>query len=45
MFAIQLAKLASYKVVTTSSPHNFELVKSLGADVVIDVSITNDKEL
>lgn len=39
MFAIQLAKLAGYKVVSTSSPRNFELVKSLIADVVIDVSI------
>lgn len=39
MFAIQLAKLAGYKVVSTSSPRNFELVKSFGADVVIDVSL------
>lgn len=38
MFAIQLAKLTGYKVVSTSLPRNFELVKSLGADVVIDVS-------
>ncbi|KAJ3529769.1 hypothetical protein NM688_g7808 [Phlebia brevispora] len=36
MYAIQLAKLAGYKVVTTSSPRNFDLVKSLGADAVVD---------
>ncbi|GBE89406.1 Zinc-type alcohol dehydrogenase-like protein [Sparassis crispa] len=35
-YAIQLAHLSGYKVATTSSPHNFELVKSLGADVVFD---------
>ena len=39
MFAVQLAKLAGYKIVSTSSPRNFELVKLLGADVVVDVSI------
>ncbi|KAH9840991.1 GroES-like protein [Rhodofomes roseus] len=35
-YAIQLAHLSGYKVVTTASPHNFELVKSLGADAVYD---------
>lgn len=35
-FAIQLARLAGYKVATTASPRNFELVKSLGADAVFD---------
>lgn len=35
-FAIQLAHLAGYKVVTTASPRNFELAKSLGADAVFD---------
>ncbi|CCM05588.1 uncharacterized protein FIBRA_07816 [Fibroporia radiculosa] len=35
-YAIQLAHLSGYKVVTTASPHNFELVKSLGADVFFD---------
>ncbi|OKL56000.1 hypothetical protein UA08_08792 [Talaromyces atroroseus] len=34
--AIQFAKLAGYKVVTTCSPHNFELVKRVGADAVFD---------
>lgn len=36
MYAIKLASLLGYSVVTTSSPHNFELVKSLGASVVFD---------
>ncbi|THG97000.1 hypothetical protein EW026_g4939 [Hermanssonia centrifuga] len=36
MFAIQLAHLAGYKVVTTASPRNLELCKSLGADAVFD---------
>ena len=34
--AIQLAKAAGYNVVTTSSPKNFDYLKSLGADVVFD---------
>jgi NADPH:quinone reductase-like Zn-dependent oxidoreductase len=37
MFAIQLAHIAGYKVVTTASPKNHELCKSLGADEVFDV--------
>ncbi|KAI0647512.1 GroES-like protein [Trametes meyenii] len=39
-FAIQLAHLAGYKVVTTASPRNFGLVKSLGADAVFDYKDT-----
>lgn len=35
-YAIQLAKLSGYKVVATASPSNFDYVKSLGADVVVD---------
>ncbi|SAL64976.1 alcohol dehydrogenase [Caballeronia udeis] len=35
-FAIQLAKHAGATVATTTSARNIELVKSLGADVVID---------
>lgn len=35
-YAIQLAKLSGYKVVTTASRRNHELVKSLGADLVFD---------
>ncbi|KAK9234454.1 zinc-binding oxidoreductase protein [Lipomyces kononenkoae] len=34
--AIQFAKLSGYKVLTTCSPRNFDLVKRLGADVVFD---------
>lgn len=34
--AIQFAKLSGYKVLTTCSPHNFDLVRSLGADAVFD---------
>ncbi|KAL8919480.1 MAG: hypothetical protein Q9208_006765 [Pyrenodesmia sp. 3 TL-2023] len=34
--AIQFAKLSGYHVLTTCSPHNFDFVKSLGADVVCD---------
>ncbi|OKL57753.1 hypothetical protein UA08_07101 [Talaromyces atroroseus] len=33
---IQFAKLAGYKVITTSSPKNFGLLKSLGAEEVFD---------
>jgi NADPH:quinone reductase-like Zn-dependent oxidoreductase len=34
--AIQFAKLSGYKVVTTCSRRNFDLVRGLGADVVLD---------
>ncbi|OQD77539.1 hypothetical protein PENDEC_c002G05495 [Penicillium decumbens] len=34
--AIQFAKLSGYKVITTCSPRNFDLVRSLGADAVFD---------
>lgn len=36
MYAVQLAKLIGYKVAATCSPHSFELVKGLGADLVVD---------
>ena len=36
LYAIQLAKAAGYRVVTTASPHSFDLVKSYGADSVFD---------
>ncbi|KAM0335027.1 hypothetical protein ACHAQA_000061 [Verticillium albo-atrum] len=34
--AIQFAKLSGYQVIATASPHNFDLLKSLGADAVFD---------
>ncbi|KAH8691552.1 chaperonin 10-like protein [Talaromyces proteolyticus] len=34
--AIQFAKLSGYMVLTTCSPHNFDLVRRLGADAVFD---------
>ena len=40
-FAIQFARLSGYKVVTTASPHNHDLVRSLGADVVLDYHDSN----
>ncbi|RII22894.1 putative zinc binding protein [Alternaria sp. MG1] len=36
LFAIQMAKKAGLTVVTTASPHSFELVKKYGADQVFD---------
>jgi NADPH:quinone reductase-like Zn-dependent oxidoreductase len=36
MYAIKLASLAGYKVVTVASKHNWDLVKSLGASTVFD---------
>ena len=35
-FAVRLAALSGYKVVSTASPQNFDLVKSLGALEVFD---------
>ncbi|EPS98739.1 hypothetical protein FOMPIDRAFT_1031239 [Fomitopsis schrenkii] len=36
LYAVQLAHLAGYKVVTVASPRNHTLIKSLGADAVFD---------
>jgi len=36
LFAIQLAHIAGYRVIATCSPHSFDLVKSYGADHVVD---------
>ena len=36
MFVIQLATLSGFKVITTSSPSNFDLLKSYGAKYVFD---------
>ncbi|CAE6363335.1 unnamed protein product [Rhizoctonia solani] len=41
LFSTQLVKLSGYKVVTTTSPKNFNLLKSLGADVVINYKDTD----
>ncbi|CAG8950320.1 hypothetical protein HYFRA_00006813 [Hymenoscyphus fraxineus] len=38
---IQFAKLAGYKVITTCSPRNHELVKSRGADEVFDYNASD----
>ncbi|TFY76556.1 hypothetical protein EWM64_g7457 [Hericium alpestre] len=35
-YTIQLAKLTGWKVIATASPHNHELLKSIGADYVFD---------
>jgi NADPH:quinone reductase-like Zn-dependent oxidoreductase len=40
-FAVQLAKLAGKRVISTSSRHNHEYVRSLGADFVIDYNETD----
>ena len=37
MYALQLAHIAGYKVVTVASPKNHALCKSFGADFVFDV--------
>jgi NADPH:quinone reductase-like Zn-dependent oxidoreductase len=44
LFAIQLAKLSGYTVVTTCSPHNFDLVKSYGTDAVYDYHLKSALE-
>jgi NADPH:quinone reductase-like Zn-dependent oxidoreductase len=36
LYAIQIAKLAGLRVITTASPHSFDLVKKYGADAVFD---------
>lgn len=36
IYGIQFAKLSGLKVIATASPHNFDYLKSLGADAVFD---------
>ena len=36
MYAVQLLHAAGYKVVTTASPHNFRLLRSLGTTAVFE---------
>lgn len=43
--AIQIAKILGARVVTTSSETNFELCKSLGADITLDYSKHPENEL
>lgn len=42
ILGIQYAKLSGFTVITTSSPRNFEYLKSLGADVVYDYHVDMD---
>jgi len=35
-YAIQLAKLAGFRVATTASPRRWEMLKKFGADVIVD---------
>ena len=44
MYAIKLATLAGYRVVTTSSAKNFDVVKGLGASAVFDYRDPNTPE-
>ena len=36
IYGVQYAKLSGFRVITTSSPHNFDYLKSLGAEAVYD---------
>jgi NADPH:quinone reductase-like Zn-dependent oxidoreductase len=40
-YAIQFAKLGGFRVITTASPKNFNLVKDLGADEVFEYGDEN----
>lgn len=42
ILGIQFAKLSGFTVITTCSPHNFEYLKSLGADVTYDYHTESD---
>ena len=44
MLAIQFAKLSGYNIITTCSPHNFNLVKKLGADSVFNYKDASSAE-
>jgi D-arabinose 1-dehydrogenase-like Zn-dependent alcohol dehydrogenase len=44
MYAIKLATLAGYRVATTCSAKNFEVVKALGASAVFDYKDPNTPE-
>lgn len=38
LYVVQFAHLIGLKVATVASPRNFDLLKSLGADIVVNVS-------
>ncbi|KAM0343273.1 hypothetical protein ACHAPU_008723 [Fusarium lateritium] len=40
-YAIQIAAIFGFKIITTCSPHSFDLVKSLGATDVLDYNDAN----
>ncbi|KAM0221469.1 hypothetical protein ACHAQD_005381 [Fusarium lateritium] len=44
IYGIQFAKLSGLRVVATASPHNFDYLKSLGAEAVFDYKSTNVAE-
>ncbi|KAL4731709.1 hypothetical protein ACLX1H_000689 [Fusarium chlamydosporum] len=44
IYGIQFAKLSGMRVVATASPHNFDYLKSLGAEAVFDYNSQNVAE-
>lgn len=40
-YAIQLAKLSGLRVATTASPARWDLLRSLGADVIVDYKVSS----
>ncbi|KAM0247180.1 hypothetical protein ACHAP5_004259 [Fusarium lateritium] len=44
IYGIQFAKLSGLRVVATASPHNFDYLKSLGAEAVFDYKSSNVAE-
>ncbi|KAF4340133.1 toxD [Fusarium beomiforme] len=44
IYGIQFAKLSGLRVITTASPHNFDYLKSLGAEAVFDYKSPNVAE-
>ncbi|KAL8751843.1 MAG: hypothetical protein Q9184_005932 [Pyrenodesmia sp. 2 TL-2023] len=43
-YSVQIAKVLGYKVVATCSKRSADLVKSLGADEVVDYSLSEDEQ-
>lgn len=44
MLGVQFAVMSGYRVITTSSPHNFEYLRSLGASETFDYNSPNSAE-